>query len=88
MADYTYFSQATIQLQAELASGYHDTLCQVLALCPDIEEKMSAIATHCGVLVEDDFDQARWDSLCDDMVKILREHKREEKAPLILIPYQ
>lgn len=87
MADYTYFSPATIELQKELASGYHDTLCQVLALCETTEDRMSAIATHCDVLIDDDFDQKKWDDLCDTMRKILYEHKREKPSPLIIYPY-
>lgn len=86
MADYTYFSPATIELQKELTSGYHDTLCQVLALCSSMEERMSVIATHCDVLIDDDFDQKKWDDLCDTLRKILYEHKREKKNPLIIYP--
>lgn len=88
MADYTYFSPATIELQKELTSGYHDTLLMCLATTDDIADRMSAIATHCDVLIDDDFDQKKWDDLCDTLRKILYEHKREKKNPLIIYPYQ
>lgn len=87
MPEFVKLSPATIQLQAELASGFHPTLTRVLALCEDIEEKMSVLATHCDIPVDGHFKQAQWDKLCDDITRILREEKREEKAPLIIHPY-
>lgn len=86
MAHYDYFSPATIELQKELSSGYHETLCMCLATTNDTAERMSMIATHCDVLIDDSFNQAQWDSLCDDMVRILKEHKRERPSPLIVYP--
>ena len=87
MADYEKFSPAVINLQQELASGYHTTLCQVLALCQDMEERMSALATHCDILVDDKFDQRKFDDLCDEISKRLVD-KREPKPSLITVPWQ
>lgn len=80
-------SPATIELQKELTSGHHTTLCRVLAVCQDTEERMSALATHCDIAIDDKFDQTKWDSLCDDITRILRDHKREPKPVQIILPH-
>jgi hypothetical protein len=54
MAYTEYLSPEVIELQQELVL-YHPTLCRVLALIPEWEERLAAIATHVDAQMDGDY---------------------------------
>lgn len=67
--------QAVIELQRELAL-YHPTLCRVLRLMDDEADRLGAIAVHCDMAVDGEFDKWQVADLCDKLLPKLRD-KRE-----------
>ncbi len=79
------FSPAVRALQEELASGHHTELVKVLAVCEGVEERMSALATYCGIMVDDSFNQSKFDDLCDDCLEFLKAHRTPKTSPIVLL---
>lgn len=73
---YTEMLSAPVrQLQEELVL-YHPTLCRVLALIDEWEERLAAIATHCDAKMDGSYTVEQIEMVIDRLLPLLKD-KRE-----------
>lgn len=83
---YEFFPDEWIQLNAELCSGLHPKLEQILSRInvEDIDMKLAHIASYCEVILDGDYTLEERSKLCEILRKKLIE-KRERPDKIIIL---
>ena len=86
---YEYFPQEYIELQKELATGYHPQLEKILTInggtSEDIDLKIAQIAAYCEVMLDGVYTLEERMRLCDILRKKLIEKRENPNKGIVLL---
>lgn len=84
-----YFPEEYLELQKELATGYHPKLGAILMTCAadDIDLKLAHIAYYCGVVLDGAYTLEDRVKLCEILRKrlLVKREKREGESGLVVL---
>lgn len=81
-----YFPEGLIELQAELATGFHPKLEPLLSKhrSDDWELKLAEICLYCRIVMDGTFDETEINALCKEVIQRLK-IRRENPNGLIIV---